>query len=115
MRFIPVKQALDMQFEGEPTTDRFNNIIPGVSEWRPVKVAQWWVDKTEEREGDSILRTIDTLHVHLPVENVPPSWGRIRTPNGSIWEVEGNVEDFTHGWHGWNPGLVVVHAKKVSG
>src|SRR5690625_7108619 len=79
MRFIPVKQTLDMQFEGEPTTDRFNNIIPGVSEWRPVKVAQWWVDKTEEREGDSILRTVDTLHVHLPVENVPPSWGRIRT------------------------------------
>ena len=66
MRFIPVKQTLDMQFEGEPTTDRFNNIIPGVSEWRPVKVAQWWVDKTEEREGDSILRTVDTLHVHLP-------------------------------------------------
>ena len=78
MRFIPVKQTLDMQFEGEPTTDRFNNIIPGVSEWRPVKVAQWWVDKTEEREGDSILRTVDTIHVHLPVENVPPSWGRIR-------------------------------------
>ena len=115
MRFIPAKQTLDMQFEGEPTTDRFNNIIPGVSEWRPVKVAQWWVDKTEEREGDSILRTVDMLHVHLPTENVPPSWGRIRTPNGSIWEVEGNVEDFTNGWHGWNPGLVVVHAKKVSG
>ena len=63
MRFIPAKQTLDMQFEGEPTTDRFNNIIPGVSEWRSVKVAQWWVDKTEEREGDSILRTVDALHV----------------------------------------------------
>lgn len=115
MRFIPVKQTLDMQFEGEPKKDRFNNVIPGVSEWRPINVAQWWIDRSEEREGESVLRTVDMLHVHLPSDSVPPSWGKIRTPNGDVWEVEGNAEDYTHGWHGWNPGLVVVHAKKVSG
>ena len=114
MAFIPLRQSLEFMVPGK-AVDRFGNERPTGGDWVKRPVASWWVDMSQEEHGDSILRTVDTLHVHLPVENAPPSWGRIRTPDGSVWEVEGNVEDFTHGWHGWNPGLVVVHAKRVSG
>lgn len=115
MSFVPLAQSLEVLREGAPTTDRFGNVRPGVGTWESVQVASWWVDRSEEKGEDSVLRTITYLHAHFPPESAPKPSETIRTPDGSRWSVEGLVEDFAHGWHGWNPGLVVVHAKKVSG
>lgn len=113
--FIPLKNTVDVLVRGEPETDRFGNERPGKGVWRSVAVASWWVDRTDEKSGNSILRTIDYLHVHCRPEDAPKPDSVIRLPDGSQWQVQGNVEDYNHGWHGWAPGLVVVNAKKVEG
>ena len=83
--------------------------------WEHVNVASWWVDRTDETSGDSVLRTIDYLHAHFPTDTAPAPDAVLRLPDGSQWQVEGHPEDYNHGWHGFTPGLVVVHAKKVEG
>lgn len=115
MAFIPLRHSVDVYTVGEPVVDRFGNERPGEGSWSPVKVAQWWVHKTEEKGDDSVLRLIDLLTVHIPPEDAPTPGGRVRLPDGSVWEVQGNAEDFEHGFHGWSPGLVVVHGKRVTG
>lgn len=113
--FVPLAQTLDVYTPGSIVRDRFGNERPGAGEWKSVKVASWWIDKTEEKSGESVLRTIDYLHVHIPPGSAPSPGGKVRTPDGHEWTVEGNPEDYCHGWHGWNPGLLVIHAKKVEG
>ena len=113
--FIPSTHALEFYFPGEPTVDRFGNERPGVGEWEVVPVASWWIDRSEEKTGDSILRTIDMLHIHVSEEFVPLSSGLVRTPDQAEWQIQGNVENYNHGWHGWAPGLGVVHATRVEG
>lgn len=115
MTFIPAIHPLEVFLPGEPVKDRFGNERPGPGEWVSVLVAQWWVHKTEESAGDSLLRTVDQLTAHFPVGEAPPPDAKIRTPDGSEWQVEGNPENYEHGFHGWSPGLVVVHAKKAVG
>ena len=115
MSFIPLNYELEVYSVGPPVVDRFGNERPGEGSWSPAKVAQWWVYKTEEKGEDSLLRLIDLLTVHMQPEVAPAPGGRFRLPDGTVWEVEGNFEDFTHGWHGWSPGLVVVHGKRVTG
>lgn len=113
--FIPTPHTVEMYLPGEPVEDRFGNLRPGPGAWESVRVASWWVHKTEEKGDDSILRTVDLLTLHVPVGFGPVPGGRVRLPNGTEWEVAGNPEDFNHGWHGWAPGLLVVHAKRVEG
>ena len=115
MSFIPLTQRIEVYRRGDPEYDRFGNLRPGKGAWEEVAVASWWVDRTEEKTGESVLRTIDYLHVHLPPEHAPEPDADIRLPDGSVWAVQGHPEDYNHGWHGFKPGLVVVHAKKVEG
>lgn len=115
MAFIPLNQKVEVYRRGSPERDRFGNERPGKGEWQQVQVASWWVDRTEEKTEDSVLRTIDYLHVHFTPEMAPGPESKIRIPDGSEWTVEGNSENYNHGWHGWSPGLVVVHGKKVEG
>lgn len=113
--FIPLRHTLDLNQPGTPVTDRFGNERPGTGHWETIKVASWWIDRTEEKSEDSILRTVEHLHAHVPsdVEISPAS--RLRTPDGEEWEIQGRVENFSHGFHKWDPGLKVVHATKVRG
>ena len=115
MSFIPLSQQVEVYTPGPPVTARFGNERPGPGGWRAFRVASWWVHKTEEKDGEFILRTGDLLTVHVPPEAAPEPGGQVRLPDGSVWTVEGNPEDYTHGFHGWSPGLLVVHCKRVEG
>lgn len=112
---FPTPYLLEVYTAGEPTVDLYGNKRPGKGQWKQVQVASWWVDRTEEKTGDSVLRTVDYIHVHIPADEQVSATSRIRLPDGSIWEVMGNPENYRHGWHGWDPGLVVIHGKKVTG
>ena len=98
MPFIPLNQVVEVYRRGAPERDRFGNERPGKGEWQQVQVASWWVDRTDEKSGDSVLRTIDMVHVHLPADNAPTPDSMIRLPEGSQWQVQGNVEavSYTH-------------------
>ena len=113
--FLPPPHLLEMYLPGEPVRDRFGNERPGKGSWEVVAVSSWWIDKTEEKGDDSVLRTLDYLHVQVPPEVAPPPSSKVRLPDGTEWEVKGNPEDYRHGFHGFNPGLLVVHAVKVEG
>lgn len=115
MAFVSTPHSLEFYFPGEPTVDRFGNERPGLGEWALTAVASWWIERTEEKSDDSVLRTVNVLTIHVPEGFEPPPSGQVRTPDGTVWDVEGNAEDYTHGWHGWNPGLLVLHCKKVEG
>lgn len=115
MLFISLNQTVEVYRRGAPERDRFGNERPGKGEWQQVQVASWWVDMTEEEHGDSVLRTVDMLHIHMKPEDVPSADGQVRTPDGQVWQVQGRVQDFNHGWHGWAPGLAVVDCRKVVG
>lgn len=112
---IPLNYTVEVYRLGEWKEDRFGNLKPGVGQWVEVPVFQWWVHKTEEESGESVLRTIDVLTVHFHTGSAPDPAEKIRLPNGSEWQVEGNAEDYNHGWHGWSPGLVAVNCKGVQG
>ena len=113
--FVPTGHMVELYMPGAPYRDRFGNERPGKGEWENVAVASWWVDKTEEKGEDSVLRTIDALHVLVPSASATVPASKVRLPDGTIWDVTGNPEDFNHGFHGWDTGLVVVHAVKVEG
>lgn len=115
MSFLPCRFALEFYAPGEPTYDRFGDVRPGPGRWRSVTVASWWVDRTEEKTGESVLRLVEYLHVHCLPGDAPGPGGRVRLPDGSLWEVVGSAENFSHGFHGFDPGLVVVHATRVEG
>lgn len=115
MSFVPAPHVLEILLPSETTADRFGNERPGGGEWEEARVAQWWVDRTEEKGDDSILRTVDYLHAHVPSSVAIEPGAKIRTPDGEKWEVQGNPEDFSHGFHRWDPGLRVIHAINVRG
>lgn len=112
---MPLKQSVEVYTPGEVEYDRFGNEVRGAGQWVEVSVAQWWVHRTEEKGDDSILRLVDLLTLHCPPESAPGADGRVRLSDGSEWEVDGRPEDFTHGWHGWSPGLLVVNCRRVTG
>lgn len=109
---FPLGQTVEVYTPGEPITDAHGNDIPGVGSWEPVKVFAWAVNKVSEDGGEFTLRTIDELTVYAPVAFHPG--GRVRLPDSSEWEVQGNAEDYNNNpW--WSPGLLVVHCRKVEG
>lgn len=112
---IPLLQSVEVYTPGEIEYDRFGNEVRGPGAWAETPVAQWWIHRVEEKGEDSILRTVDLLTLHCPTESAPEAAGKVRLPDGSEWEVRGNPENFTHGWHGWSPGLAVVHCERVTG
>lgn len=115
MAFIPSRHSLDFYTPGTPTVDEFGDEVPGVGRWESTPVASWWIDRVDESAGDSIMRRIDELHIHVEPQYAPTPGGKVRTPDSKEWQVQGNAENYDHGWHGWAPGLVVVHARRVEG
>lgn len=112
--FIPLSYSLEVEEMGAPTLDRFGNEIPAAAHWVPRKVAMWALTNSLEETEDSVLRTVDRLQVHFRLGEAPDPAARIRLPDGTVWQVEGNPSDYNHGpW--WAPGLVCVYAKKVEG
>lgn len=112
---LPTPHQIEVYTVGEPEIDRYGNKRPGKGTWRNVAVSSWWIDKTDEKGEDSVLRTIDYIHIHAPADELFTATSRIRLPDKTEWEVIGNPENYQHGWHGWAPGLVVLHGKKVTG
>ncbi|STC97559.1 hypothetical protein [Corynebacterium renale] len=114
MSFVPVTHVVEMSSPGV-TIDPFGNEMPTEGQWREVTCAAWWVDKSEEQTGDSVQRIVDALHLLVPIEvDVQPAT-QIRLPDSSVWQVQGHPENYEHGFHGFRPGLVVIHAQKVEG
>lgn len=102
------------------TTDRFGNTRMKAGGFRAVKAAGWAVNRVDEAAGsttysnvgESVLRTVDQLDLYVP-QRIAPS-AQIKLPDDTIWEVQGHAEDYRNGPF-WDPGLVVVHARKVEG
>ena len=109
---FPLAFTVEVYTPGTPTTDAHGNQIPGVGSWSDQGVFGWAVNKIEEEGGDHLLRTVDVLTVYTPVGF--PASGRVRLPDGSEWDVQGNAEDYNNNpW--WTPGLFVARARKVEG
>lgn len=115
MAFLKTEEPLKFYDVTESTVDEFGDQVAAGGRWRDVLVASWWIDRVDEKRGDSILRTIETLKVHCLPEDAPGPSGRIRTPDGDEWEVKGPPDDYNHGFHQWVPGLVQVNAERVKG
>ncbi|CAB1012006.1 hypothetical protein FRC0497_02161 [Corynebacterium diphtheriae] len=93
-------------------TDRFGNARPVLAPASPLKVAGWAINAVDEKTGEQVLRTVDRLDLYTPQLIAPHS--RVKLADGTMWEVVGNSEDYSHGpW--WNLGLYVVHCTRVEG
>lgn len=112
---LPTPYQLEIYTAGPAETDRYGNKRPGKGLWKSVAVSSWWIDRTEEKGEDSVLRTIDYIHVHAPIDSDATAASKIRLPDKTEWEVIGNPENYQHGWHGWVPDLVVLHGRRVTG
>lgn len=109
---IPLAHAVEFWSPDTTSVDRFGDQRPGGGSWTPVRVAGWYVGATEETGGESVLRTSDVLTVLAP--SSPGPAGRVRLPDGSVWQVHGNPQDYRHGpW--WDPGLIAFECRKVQG
>lgn len=110
--FIPLNQALAIAEMTHEHVDRFGDTRPVLGAAKPVPVAGWYVKPVDETAGDSVLRTVDRLTVFAS-EPFPPE-SQITLPDGTVWAVEGHARDYRHGpW--FDPGLVVIHARRVEG
>lgn len=109
----PLKFELQKPGESTITHDRFGNekIIPG--EPIPVKVFSWEIVRSEEKEGESVLRTIDDLRIIAPPDTFAPE-DTVTLPGGGKWTIEGHAEDNRNNPY-FDAGLVTYHAQKVEG
>lgn len=115
MSFLKPRHVVEfLTFGGPPVVDRFGNETPRPGAWESVPVIGWAVVQSTETGGDSVLRTVDVLNVYVPAKFAPEAASKVRLPNGDEWAVDGNVLDYTHGPF-WDPGAVVVQARKVDG
>lgn len=112
--FLAAKHVVEVYWPGEPVAGRFGEIDHAPGQWVTTPVVGWAIARTEEKDGESVLRTVDVLDLYCTPESAPPPGGKIRLPNQTVWEVEGNPEDYRHGPF-WNPGLLVIHAKRTEG
>lgn len=111
--FILLRQTVEVHVPTK-VTNRFGDEVLGPGKWEPRRVAGWAINSTQEQEGDSVLRTIDRLVVYMGTQSAAQPDEFIRLPDGSVWRVEGNAQNFDHGpW--WQPGLVVVTCTKTEG
>lgn len=113
MAAFPLAHIVEVQGPDTVVIDRFEDehTVPG--EWVEMRVAGWFTSRPDESAGDSLLRTSTELTVYCPTKLSPAA--RLRLPDGSEWEVEGEAENYDHGPFGFVPGLVVIHARKVDG
>lgn len=111
---FPLNCWVEVHREGDPVIDRFGNQRPRPDHWERVQVFGWAVNQTSEGDQTSVLRTYNQLSIYMPHEAIPAPSEKIRLPNGTVWEVEGNPENYDNNpW--FAPGLDVVRCKKVEG
>ena len=110
---FPLRFRLDVSTV-EVATDRFGNERVVAGPFAAKRVFAWSINPRDEEQGDHELRTVDELKVILRPEDAPSPGGQFRTPDGQMWEVEGNPRDPNNNpW--FRPGLVVCMGKKVTG
>ena len=113
-RVFPLTQTIQVTGVPSVVRDRFGNEHPVPGEPVDVKVFGWAVNQTDEKTDESVLRTIDLVDVYMPPESAPGPEARLFLSDGSEWEVVGHAEQYSaNPW--FDPGLVVVHARKVGG
>lgn len=111
---FPLTQVLEVYRPGAPERDRFGNLRPSAGRWEQTRVFGWAVNKVSEGDEDSVLRRIDQLDLYTPEDAAPTPDGKVRLPDGSEWAVDGHAETYEHNpW--WQPGLVVIHCRRVEG
>lgn len=99
----------------ETTTDLFgDDAIRGEVEWVPVDVFGWALNAVDESQGDSISRTRDHIDLYSPHTVAPTPGQVVRLPDGTVWEVEGNPQNYDNNpW--WQPGLAISRLYRVEG
>lgn len=112
--FLPLRYVIavvDRSMDEEPgvfTPRKFSERV------REIGCAQWWVDQSVESFGDSENRVVTTLHAVVEPNPLLVA-GNALLVQRKQWEITGEPEDFSQGFHGWDPGVVVVHCRKVEG
>lgn len=112
---FPLRKTIQVMKPGEPTYDRFGNLVPGTPTLTDVKVFGWGTAAVVETTGDgtSIMRTMDDLVLYCPPGTVKPD-EQVQLPGQGTFTVEGNeINDNNNPW--WKPGLVQVKLRKVEG
>lgn len=112
MVFLPTRHVIDVSSPSEIVIDQFGDEHQKLGEFAPLKVIGWAITMVDESEGDSILRTVTQLDVYSPTKI--DAGARVRTPDGVVWEVRGESEDYNHGPF-WSPDAFVTHCRKVDG
>lgn len=109
----PLREQVEVGAWTDGGVDRFGNPKPGELIWESVNVFGYATVRTQEEQGDSIMRLVDELQVFAPPGTFDPAQ-ELRLPDGTKWTVEGNAEDYNaNPW--FKPGLVVIHCKRVEG
>lgn len=111
---FPLSIPIDVSSGSVVEYDRFNNEVIVTAPYVPVTVFAWSITPVDEKQDDSTLRVVDELEVVMRPEDAPNAAGQFRTPDGSEWQVEGSPRDPNNNpW--WQPGLVTVKGRRVTG
>lgn len=97
--------------------DAHGNPINGYGEPVDLRVFGWAVPASEEPSPSTQDRVIVDVKVYVPPSETVGRRDRVVIdvgPNAGTFEVIGEVEDYTHGPFGWEPG-VVVNLQRVEG
>lgn len=109
---FPLRVKVEVAYPQHTTPDRFGDAQQVFGEYQTLSVIGWSVDSVDESTGDSLQRTVTKLTLYSP--KPIPAGARLRLPDGGVWLVQGESEDYTNGPF-WDPGAFVVHARKTEG
>jgi hypothetical protein len=94
-------------------TDAHGNPVEGFAAAQDVKVYGWWVPQSDEPGVSGQDRVTVDVKLAGPPSLEVGHRDRFVLPSGTF-DVVGDVEDYTHGPFGWQPG-VVVNLRRVEG
>ncbi|MCX7542302.1 hypothetical protein OS128_05175 [Corynebacterium sp. P5848] len=109
MPVFPLRLTVEIAPPETQSKDRLGNPVRVPGKYRTVRCHSWEINQSVETTGDSVERVITHLLLHVPPEDKPEPGGKIRLPDGSVWDVAGDADTYTENpW--FDPGLVGVRA-----
>ena len=109
---FPTPHTIEVRDRVDGALDAFGDEVVEWADWRPMGVMGWAPTTTTEPKTVGVDRVVVDLEVFSPATVTARS--QVRLPDGRIFDVVGEPEDWNRGPFGYAPGYV-FNLRRVDG